>query len=44
MIQDRDTNFLYLAGAVILFLLFGSDGKNDDFKPQNDLMSRDRFT
>jgi F-type H+-transporting ATPase subunit a len=27
---------IYLAGAVILFLLFGSDGKNDDFKPQNE--------
>jgi F-type H+-transporting ATPase subunit a len=27
---------IYLGVAVILFLLFGSDGKNDDFKPQNE--------
>jgi F-type H+-transporting ATPase subunit a len=27
---------IYLAVAVALFLIFGSDGKNDDFKPQNE--------
>ena len=27
---------IYLAVAIALFLIFGSDGKNEDFKPQNE--------
>jgi F-type H+-transporting ATPase subunit a len=27
---------VYLAGAIALYLIFGSDGKNDEFKPQNE--------
>jgi F-type H+-transporting ATPase subunit a len=27
---------IYIAVAIALFLIFGSDGKNDDFKPQNE--------
>jgi F-type H+-transporting ATPase subunit a len=27
---------VYLGGAIVLYLLFGSDGKNDHFKPQNE--------
>lgn len=27
---------VYLASAIALFLIFGSDGKNDHFKPQNE--------
>ncbi|MBA3262567.1 MAG: F0F1 ATP synthase subunit A [Thermoleophilaceae bacterium] len=27
---------VYLAGAVALYLIFGSDGKNEEFKPQNE--------
>jgi F-type H+-transporting ATPase subunit a len=28
--------FLWLGGAIALYGIFGSDGKNDDFKPQNE--------
>jgi F-type H+-transporting ATPase subunit a len=27
---------VYLGGAIVLYLLFGSDGKNEHFKPQNE--------
>jgi F-type H+-transporting ATPase subunit a len=27
---------VYFGGAILLFLIFGSDGKNDEFKPQNE--------
>jgi F-type H+-transporting ATPase subunit a len=27
---------VYLAGAIALYLIFGSDGKNEEFKPQNE--------
>jgi len=27
---------VYVVGAIVLFLVFGSDGKNDSFKPQNE--------
>jgi F-type H+-transporting ATPase subunit a len=27
---------IYVAGAIALYLIFGSDGKNDSFKPQNE--------
>ncbi len=27
---------IYVGGAIALFLIFGSDGKNDSFKPQNE--------
>jgi F-type H+-transporting ATPase subunit a len=27
---------IWLGGALLLFLIFGSDGKNDEFKPQNE--------
>jgi F-type H+-transporting ATPase subunit a len=27
---------VYLGGAILLYLLFGSDGKNEDFKPQDE--------
>jgi F-type H+-transporting ATPase subunit a len=27
---------VYVAGAIALYLIFGSDGKNDEFKPQNE--------
>jgi len=27
---------VYIGGAVVLYLVFGSDGKNDHFKPQNE--------
>jgi F-type H+-transporting ATPase subunit a len=27
---------IYLGGAILLFVVFGSDGKNDAFKPQNE--------
>jgi F-type H+-transporting ATPase subunit a len=29
-------SLIYFGGAILLFLLFGSDGKNDAFKPQNE--------
>ena len=28
--------FVWLGGTAVLFLLIGSDGKNDEFKPQNE--------
>ena len=27
---------VYLGGAIALYLIFGSDGKNEEFKPQNE--------
>jgi F-type H+-transporting ATPase subunit a len=27
---------IYIGGAILLYLIFGSDGKNEDFKPQNE--------
>jgi F-type H+-transporting ATPase subunit a len=27
---------IYLGGAILLFLIFGSDGKNEEFKPQDE--------
>jgi len=27
---------IYVGGAVLLYLIFGSDGKNEEFKPQNE--------
>jgi F-type H+-transporting ATPase subunit a len=27
---------IYLGGAILLYLIFGSDGKNEDFKPQDE--------
>jgi F-type H+-transporting ATPase subunit a len=38
---SRRTKFLigfaiYIGGAIALYLIFGSDGKNDHFKPQNE--------
>ena len=27
---------MYVGGAIALYLIFGSDGKNDHFKPQNE--------
>ena len=28
--------FIWLGGAIVLYAIFGSDGKNDEFKPQNE--------
>jgi F-type H+-transporting ATPase subunit a len=28
--------FIWLGGAILLYAIFGSDGKNDEFKPQNE--------
>jgi F-type H+-transporting ATPase subunit a len=28
--------FVWLGGAIVLYAIFGSDGKNDEFKPQNE--------